>query len=386
MAAVSWNQIMPFLPLYLKELGVGDNIAQWSGFVFAVQSTAGIVMQPLWGSLGDRYGRKTMVLRAGFCLCAIYYLMSYCTAPWQLAVLRFLNGALTGFIPGSMTLIATNTPVELSAGYVAIAQTASAAGGILGPAIGGLLAGVLGYRDSMRVSGTAVLIATMVVWLLVQERNKACSTKPMNLFNDFRTALTNPIMSTIMTVTLISWAIGAAIQPILTLYLEQMAAGGPQWLNGVVFSLPGLAFLIMGYRWSAIGSKITFQKAILAGIAGSGLAVAALASVNSIWAFSGIYFIMGIFSAALAPCSSAVIALKIDEEFRGRAYGMQQSAGTLGGLIAPLLSGAIGGYLGLRWVFGTTGLLILAGAVIVSYQMTKWAKENAYDEEESKPA
>ncbi|MGE5598601.1 MAG: MFS transporter, partial [Bacteroidota bacterium] len=172
LAAAGWNMILPFLPLFLGELGVKTGLAQWSSFIFAAQSLAAIYMQPFWGRLGDRVGRKPMIVRAGLCLAGIYFLMSACRTPIQLATLRFLNGALTGFIPGSFALIATNTPEEVSGRYVATAQSASAFGSITGPVFGSILAGIAGYRGSMRLCGIIVLSATMLVLLLVREERR----------------------------------------------------------------------------------------------------------------------------------------------------------------------------------------------------------------------
>ncbi|HYH05153.1 MAG TPA: MFS transporter, partial [Bacillota bacterium] len=92
---------MPFLPLFIQDLGVKDGIAFWSGMILAAQTVASIVMMPLWGKVADKYGRKPMIIRAGICLALIYLGMSLCQTLWQLLLLRLLNGMLTGFIPSS---------------------------------------------------------------------------------------------------------------------------------------------------------------------------------------------------------------------------------------------------------------------------------------------
>jgi len=65
-AAAGLSMVMPFLPFYLKELGVTDpdSVKIWSGLVFSAPFMISALMQPLWGVLGDRYGRKPMVVRA----------------------------------------------------------------------------------------------------------------------------------------------------------------------------------------------------------------------------------------------------------------------------------------------------------------------------------
>jgi len=113
-------------------------------------------MAPIWGKIADTKGRKLMTIRAGLCLSAIYFLTAAATSPWHVLVLRFLNGALTGFIPSSMSLVATNTPQHLAARYVAYMQIASAAGNVAGPVIGGVLASLVGIRGALNLSGANV--------------------------------------------------------------------------------------------------------------------------------------------------------------------------------------------------------------------------------------
>jgi MFS family permease len=57
--------LLPFLPIYVEQLGVhgGAAIAQWSGMAFGASFLVAALVQPLWGRLGDRYGRKLMLLR-----------------------------------------------------------------------------------------------------------------------------------------------------------------------------------------------------------------------------------------------------------------------------------------------------------------------------------
>ena len=49
MAATSWNQILPFLPLFLKELGVKSGIAFWSGMLLSVQAITVAFSGPFGG-------------------------------------------------------------------------------------------------------------------------------------------------------------------------------------------------------------------------------------------------------------------------------------------------------------------------------------------------
>ena len=60
------SQILPFLPLYISQLGVTSHeaLSMWSGLTFSVTFLISAIVSPMWGSLADRKGRKLMLLRA----------------------------------------------------------------------------------------------------------------------------------------------------------------------------------------------------------------------------------------------------------------------------------------------------------------------------------
>jgi DHA1 family multidrug resistance protein-like MFS transporter len=370
LAAASWNQIIPFLPLFLKQMGAGKSLYGWVSVVFAAQAVASIIAQPFWGKLGDNHGRKAMVLRAGLCLAGIYFGMSLCVAPWQLALLRFLNGALTGFIPGSIILIATNTPDEIAPRSVATAQAASAAGLIVGPAVGGLLSVAVGYRGAMHVSGLAVLVSTFLVWRFVQEPSKPKPIEKTSLLQDFAIVLRSPVQLSILFAIFFAWIFGNAINPYLTLHLGRM--GAPEWLVGIVFSLPAAAFLLSAHSWTVFGERVGFERIVLIGLIGGGSAAALLALAPSVLIFGVVYFVSGVCMAAVQPGTAALTCLEVEESFRGRAYGIQQSAGTLGAFVAPLAAGRVGGAFGLHSIFLFVGTVLLVGAIVFKFAIARW--------------
>ena len=374
LAALSWNQVIPFLPLFMKQMGVRESmLPYWIGIVFAAQSFASMVFQPFWGRLADCYGRKPMILRAGLCLAAVYFGMSVCRTPWQLALLRFLNGALTGFIPGSYALIATNTPEEIAPQYVATAQAASNAGLVAGPALGGFLAAIVGYRGSMQVAGAAVLLSTLVVFWFVEERTKVRPEARTSLIGDVKTALGSPVQISILFAVMLTWVFGSAVSPYLTLHLNRLNGGSPEWVAGLVFALPAVAFILTARWWTGLGERWGYERSIMVGLVGAGIGALALGFVKGIWAFGVIYLITGVFLSALSPSTSGLTITRVDEGFRGRAYGIQQSAGTFGGLVAPLAAAKIGAAFGIPAIFVFVGCVLVVGCAVFRALVKCWA-------------
>ena len=72
--AVCYTMIIPFLPIYLLELGVSkDDVALWSGLVFGITFLIAGIMAPIWGKIADNKGKKRMALRAGFAIAVSYF-------------------------------------------------------------------------------------------------------------------------------------------------------------------------------------------------------------------------------------------------------------------------------------------------------------------------
>ena len=53
--AICYTMIIPFLPIYLLELGVPkDDVALWSGLVFGITFLIAGIMAPIWGKIADK--------------------------------------------------------------------------------------------------------------------------------------------------------------------------------------------------------------------------------------------------------------------------------------------------------------------------------------------
>src|SRR5712692_9901795 len=147
-AFVGFQFFSPFLPLYIRELGVTDpkRIALWAGGLAAVTPAVSGLLGPLFGRLADRFGRKMMLIRslAGFVV--IIAAMGMVTSVEQLLITRVLQGLFAGFSPMAMAVASVSAPREKISLAIARVQGAQLISVAVGPAIGGLVASHLGMR------------------------------------------------------------------------------------------------------------------------------------------------------------------------------------------------------------------------------------------------
>ncbi|MFD0678714.1 MULTISPECIES: MFS transporter [unclassified Paenibacillus] len=360
--SASFTMVVPFLPLFLIHIGVNENLEMWSGLLFSSSFLAGAISAPFWGAMGDKYGRKPMIVRAGLVICAIYILTAFVTSPYQLLALRIAQGLLTGFIPGSIALVGTNTP-ENKVGYaLSMMSTATATGGIMGPLLGGIISKLLDNRVAFASAGVLVLMATLLILIWVKEEKIVAGKQRPPFFGSLKLLARNRALMTVLLLTLLTQLSVMTIEPVLPLYIVEIGGSvkDASLLAGIVFSVVGVASLIFAPRWGRLGDKIGFQKILLVGLLVGGLGNLAQIPFHDIWGFSIVRFIYGAFFCAVFPALNALIVRTTPSDFRGQAFGLNQTANQLGGMLGPLVGGVISGVFSIHSVFWVTGLLLIS--------------------------
>lgn len=115
---VSLSMLLPFLPLYVQQLGVSSQAAvvQWSGVAFSATFLGTAVTAPIWGRLADRYGRKPMLVRAAVGMAVVMSLIGMAHGVVELVVLRLVAGLVGGYASASIVMIGTQAPAIVRAG------------------------------------------------------------------------------------------------------------------------------------------------------------------------------------------------------------------------------------------------------------------------------
>src|SRR2546421_11054383 len=139
---LAFGFVLPFLPLYLKEIGVRPDSAVvfWSGALVTSTGISLAIFSPIWGALADRHGRKLMVLRSMLIGGLIIALMGLVQNVEQFLALRILQGVFTGTIAAATALVAGIGPRERPPLGMGFLQTSGYVGVSAGPGPGGLIA------------------------------------------------------------------------------------------------------------------------------------------------------------------------------------------------------------------------------------------------------
>lgn len=364
----SYTMIIPFLPIYLLELGVDhDEVKIWSGVIFSVTFLVAALLAPYWGRRADKSGKKKMIMRAGFSLALVYFAGALVHSPLELFGLRVLQGIANGFVPAAMAIVATSSPPEQLGFSMGIMQAGLVVGGIIGPLIGGVLSHFFGMRLSFVVSSLGICMATAAVYFFVKESAPPPPSQKSSLWIDMRTAFANRVLMRMLLLTFSVQAASNTLQPLITLYVAELqhTFEGVVLTSGFVYSLAGVASAIAAPLWGRIGQTRGFTTLMVVSLLGAGIFNFCQFWAGDIFQFGALQFFYGLFIVGVFPAINTLAVSSVDAGFQGRVFGLTTSANQLGAMFGPLIGGFLSSWMGIRPLFLITGgALLLLGLVV----------------------
>ncbi len=358
------SMVMPFLPFYIRELGVtgSDEVKVWSGIIFAAPFFVSSLMQPVWGVLGDRYGRKPMVVRAMLGLGLANALMSLSGSIYQLLALRLFQGCLSGFFAPSMALVASGTPRENIGFALGTLQSALVAGMIAGPFIGGVLAHFSGCRSNFIGTGICCLSGALIVAWLVRETFVPVENKDncADLKRNIRSVFMSPDLRTLFLILMMVQFSIHFVAPFLSLYVEYLdfSHNYSEMMTGFIFGITGITSTVTSPIWGKKGDEIGFSKVLRLSLAGILIFMLPQAFVTSAYQLLFLRAGLGIFIAGAIPTINAFVQRSTAEGRRGGIHGIFQSGMLFGNMAGPLLGGCLSAVFGLRAIFIITAAFL----------------------------
>jgi MFS transporter, DHA1 family, multidrug resistance protein len=378
----------PFLPFYLKDLGAESFASQalWAGIINGGGAAVMAFTAPLWGMVADRYGRKPMVLRAMFAGSITIGLMSLATSPWHLLTLRFLEGALAGSVTASTTLVASTAPRERMGFSLGMMQMAVFSGASIGPLLGGLLADQVGYRACFVVGGVMLFSGGMIVLTQVREqftrpvRDKSAGAEQSG--PTLAVLLFGGSMLAMIAVMFVLRTASSAIQPIMPLYVEQLAhATSPlATLSGVTLGVAGLTSAIAAVTLGRLADRIGQSKILIVCALGVGVLYFPQALAQSPMQLIILQALFGIAAGGVMPTANAIVAELTPAERRGAVYGFVAAATAFGGFIGPVSGSAVAATMDIRYVFVISGAMMVAAGLWVVHALRVAAAKAGEDE------
>ncbi|MBO0476799.1 multidrug efflux MFS transporter [Vagococcus sp. DIV0080] len=367
----SFSLVMPFIPIYIEQLGApADKIEFYAGLSISVTAFAAAIVSPLWGSLADRRGRKLMMIRAAAGMTLTMGSLAFVPNVTWLLIMRFLNGILAGYIPNATAMIASQAPRDKNGWALGTLATGAVAGNLIGPSLGGFLAQTVGIQNVFIVTGTILLINTLLTAFFVKEDFKPIPKKNMMSTKEVFQSVKNPSVLIGLFVTTLILQIGiTSISPILTLYIRQL--GGDMdnilFVSGLIVSVAGVSTFISSPILGKIGDRIGSQRVLFSGLILSFLCILPMAFVETPFQLGVLRFLMGFSTGALMPSINALISQSTPAAGVSRIFSFNTMFTNFGQVAGPLVGSTVANGFGYSAVFVATSLLIVANITLTFF-------------------
>lgn len=372
--AGSMTVILPFLSLYIETFGdySSSYVQTWSGLTFGVTFVTAFLFSPIWGRIGDKYGRKKLLtlFAAGLGLCLL--MMGFATSVWELFLLRLFMGIFTGFIPMSQALIATQTPKNVAGSVLGTLQTGSITGMLMGPLLGGSIADVFGYAATFKLTSISIFLSVIIVTIGISEfrmnTSEQTEKQAYSMKEVVKHIFSKPVLLVVMLLSAVVQIAHFSIQPILSLYVSEInGTANIALFSGMAFSAAGLGNLLMTRRWGKLGDRVGYMKILIVLLFMAGIVYFPGAFVTNIWQLIIIRFLLGVSIGGIVPLRIAYIRQEAPLSMQGEVLGYNTSLRFFGNMIGPALGGVLAGALGISSVFFvTSALLIASGAIMLA--------------------
>ncbi|VVP16291.1 Bacillibactin exporter [Pseudomonas fluorescens] len=367
---VSLSMLLPFLPLYVQQLGVTAQaeVVQWSAVAFGATFFGTAISAPLWGRLADCYGRKPMLVRAAIGMALVMSLIGFSRDVTDLVVLRLVAGLIGGYASASIVMIGSQVPREKAGWALGVLSTGALSGNLIGPLVGGFLPQWVGIRGTFFVGGAMIAVAAISTLVLVREdfSRQLDGARQVNTSRHQAGSARWPIIAALLMTAMMVLLANMSIEPIITVYIGHLgvAFDDQARIAGIVMASSALGSILTAARLGALADRVGGWNVIIGCLVLTAIVMVPQAFVTQWWQLAVLRGLMGMTIAGLLPAVAKLIRQSVEEHNSGKILGYLQSAQFSGQVIGPLIGGQIGAHFGLHHVFLVTGaLLVLCAGV-----------------------
>ncbi len=374
---MSFNFGIPFMSYYIQDLGVTDaaEVKTFIGLLTAVAGISAGVMAPIWGRLSDKYGKKMMLLRAIAAGGIVMLGMGFSANVYQLLFFRFLQGIFTGTITASAALVASSTPENRLGFALGFLATSTQIGSSVGPALGGMVAEWLGYRNSFVFGGAMLLLDFFLVLLLVQDSNKVLEPQ-LSLTEEGDKAEENvekPFYGAWLAVgmgliLLLRFATNV-FTPYMAIFVQDKLGTmeGASRVTGLMSGFIGLMTALSGFILGRLGDRLNrYRLLIFCAVLSFSIAIPLFWS-NSILMLTLVYGLMMFMIGGIEPIVMSVSSSRVVRNQRGRLFGMQALVSSFAWATSPLLGSLISIRFSVQAILLAIPMFLLAELLVILF-------------------
>ena len=369
------SQLAPILPLYFHDLGVQtpEAMSLWSGLATGATYIIVCLAAPFWGRVADKKGRKITLIRSSFGMALCNVLIAFQTTPEGVVLIRLVQGLVSGFYSASITLIASESPIERTGWALGLLASANLAGSLIGPLLGGYIADTVGIRNDFIIVGALMGLAGVLATIFIHENyvpqpnpEKLSIRKLKEQIPEFNSIVALCVASFIYAICIMS------LQPVISVYIKGIVPSDTEnlaFIAGAVFSAMGIAQLMSSSPLGKLVDKIGPRKVLVISLIYVGILNIPQAYVSDVYQLAIIRFLQGFGLGGMLPALNTYLSSKTPREFTGQVFSYNQSCLFFGYFLGSVGGASLMAWLGFTTLFWVSGGLFIISALWIGFKL-----------------
>ena len=369
------SQLAPILPLYFHDLGVQtpEAMSLWSGLATGATYIIVCLAAPFWGRVADKKGRKITLIRSSFGMALCNILIAFQTTPEGVVLIRLVQGLVSGFYSASITLIASESPIERTGWALGLLASANLAGSLIGPLLGGYIADTVGIRNDFIIVGVLMGLAGVLATIFIHENyvpqpnpEKLSIRKLKEQIPEFNSIVALCVASFIYAICIMS------LQPVISVYIKGIVPSDTEnlaFIAGAVFSAMGIAQLMSSSPLGKLVDKIGPRKVLVVSLIYVGILNIPQAYVSDVYQLAIIRFLQGFGLGGMLPALNTYLSSKTPREFTGQVFSYNQSCLFFGYFLGSVCGASLMAWLGFTTLFWVSGGLFIISALWIGFKL-----------------
>ena len=369
------SQLAPILPLYFHNLGVQtpEAMSLWSGLATGATYIIVCLAAPFWGRVADKKGRKITLIRSSFGMALCNVLIAFQTTPEGVVLIRLIQGLVSGFYSASITLIASEAPIERTGWALGLLASANLAGSLIGPLLGGYIADTVGIRNDFIIVGIIMGLAGVLATIFIHENyvpkpnpEKLSIRKLKEQIPEFNSIVALCVASFIYAICIMS------LQPVISVYIKGIVPSDTEnlaFIAGAVFSAMGIAQLMSSSPLGKLVDKIGPRKVLVISLVYVGILNIPQAYVTDVYQLALIRFLQGFGLGGMLPALNTYLSSKTPREFTGQVFSYNQSCLFFGYFLGSVGGASLMAWLGFTTLFWVSGGLFILSALWIALKL-----------------
>ncbi len=369
------SQLAPILPLYFHNLGVQtpEAMSLWSGLATGATYIIVCLAAPFWGRVADKKGRKITLIRSSFGMALCNVFIAFQTTPEGVVLIRLIQGLVSGFYSASITLIASEAPIERTGWALGLLASANLAGSLIGPLLGGYIADTVGIRNDFIIVGIIMGLAGVLATIFIHENyvpkpnpEKLSIRKLKEQIPEFNSIVALCVASFIYAICIMS------LQPVISVYIKGIVPSDTEnlaFIAGAVFSAMGIAQLMSSSPLGKLVDKIGPRKVLVISLVYVGILNIPQAYVTDVYQLALIRFLQGFGLGGMLPALNTYLSSKTPREFTGQVFSYNQSCLFFGYFLGSVGGASLMAWLGFTTLFWVSGGLFILSALWIALKL-----------------